>query len=128
VRSTSISAAPASIKDLENKPDKEVYDYCAPLWKQWDGIASLDTGGQQDTAARCFFYFGSALTNFSEQNGLEDTPPLKKFILFWKGFIESDPKVAAAAFKPPIVGALVGVDLCQKPSQVPAKARPRRTG
>ena len=61
---TTAHSAPASIKDLAKMPAKEVFDYCAPLWKRWDRIADLETAEQQDTAARCFFYFGSALMNF----------------------------------------------------------------
>jgi hypothetical protein len=53
--STTARAAPASIKDLENMPAKQVFEYCAPLWKRWDRIADLETAEQQDTAARCFF-------------------------------------------------------------------------
>jgi hypothetical protein len=128
MNSTGTHAAPASIRAMEDMPAKDVFEYCLPLWKRWDDIGNLDTAEQQDVAARCFFYFGSALMNYCERSGMEDAMPLKKLILYWKGAIESDPETAAGPLKATLIAAIATSGLCEKPSQPPAKARQKRTG
>jgi hypothetical protein len=66
--------------------------------------------------------------NYCESAGMPDTLPLKKFVLFWKGLIESDALVAASPLKPTLIGALTGFSLCQKPPAAPAKGKQKRVG